>query len=423
MTVAGWKAAFAIGLMLALPSAGRAADMEHGGMDGGDLDRLIADARRMSPELAVAALEADAAAAKVAGADSLPDPKLQWQAMDIPRGASNYLPARLPETDKVFLQQDFPLWGKRDLKREIALAGSRKAAALRQVAENELVARVKSAYAQYHQIHQAIDLDRELLPRVDAIAKLAAARYAQGVGGQQDATGAEVERTELSSELVRLNAERRKAKARLNGLVGRDLSAALSETPVLRPIPAQMDLADLTDRAQRLNPELTAQSAEIDQADHSVDLAEKSRYPDIGVSLGAVKSDGRFSGYEAMLEVNIPIRGGLRDADIGEAKAMSGAARAKRQAKDLEIQSALADAYWTLEAARRSEKLMIDSSLPQARLGFESAVHAYELGKADFAAVLSAEQQWRKTHMAHLQVQLDQQMSLAELEKLLGGDL
>ncbi|MDR3435770.1 TolC family protein [Telmatospirillum sp.] len=404
-------------------AAGMDPGMDHGAIGEGDLDHLIAIAKQMSPELAAAALESDAAAAKVAGADSLPDPKLQWQAMDIPRDGSNYLPGRLPKTDKFFLQQDFPLWGKRDLKREIAVANSQKAAALRVVAEAELIARVKAAYAQYHQIHQAIDLDQELLPRLSTIAKLAGARYGQGVGKQQEATGAEIERTELVSELVRLDAERRKAKVRLNSLVGRDGNAPIDETPHLRPIPADLELGDLTDRADRLNPELRAQNSEIEAADGSVTLAEKSWYPDLGVSVGAVKANGRFDGYEAMLEVNIPIRGGLRDADIGEAKAMSGAVKSKRRAKELEIQSALSDAYWNLEAARKMEKLMLDSSLPQARVGFESAAHAYELGKGEFAMVLSAEQQWRKTHLAHLQAQLEQQMGLAEIEKLIGGDL
>lgn len=424
MAISKWGALSLIGLLLSLPFDARAAEMVHQDMSGSaDLDHLIAIAREMSPDLAMAALESDAAAAKVAGADSLPDPKLQWQAMDIPRGASNYLPSRLPRTDKLFIEQDFPLWGKRDLKREIAEANAKNAVLLRKVVDNELVARVKIAYAQYHQIHQTLDLDNELLPRLSAIAKLAAARYGQGVGTQQEATSAEIERTELSFELARLDGERRKAKVRLNTLIGRGPNEPISETPYLRPIPPTIDLAEVTERALRSNPDLKAQDAAIDSADRTTDLAEKSWYPDVGVSLGAVKANGRFDGYEAMLEVNIPIRGGLRDAEIGESKAMASAAKVKRQGKQLEIENMLTDAYWSLETGRRMEKLMIDSSLPQARIGFESAAHAYELGKGEFIMVLTAEQQWRKTHVAHLQAQLEQQMGLADLERLMGDEL
>lgn len=391
--------------------------------DGPDLDELIAIARRLNPDLAVAALESDAAAAKVAGADSLPDPKLIWQPMDIPRSDSTYLPSRLPRTDKLFVQQEFPLWGKRDLRREIALADSRKAVLLQQVAENEVVARVKAAYAEYHQIHQVMDLDRELLPRVAAVARQAAARYAQGVGGQQEATSAEIERTQLANELLTLDAERRKAKVRLNTLLGREPAAPISEMPHLRPVPLSIDLARLTDRALAANPELRADDHAIDSAEHGVALAEKGWYPDIAVTVGGVEAMGRFDGYEAMLEVNIPLRGGLRDADIGQAKAMAGVARARRQAKQLEIGNALNDAWWSLEAARQLEKNFADSALPQARLGFESAARAYALGKGDFIMVLTAEQQWRKTHLDGLRAELEQQIRLAELEKLVGGEL
>lgn len=410
-------------LLVFLPTAGWTDENHDQGTDVPDLDQLIAIARQMSPELAAAALESDAAAAKVAGADSLPDPKLQWQPMDIPRGADNYLPSQLPRTDKFFLQQEFPLWGKRDLKREIAEADAKKMAALRVVAENEVVARVKAAYAEYHEVHQAMDLDHELLPRLTTIARLATARYAQGVGSQQEATSAEIERTQLATELVVLEGQRRTLKARLNTLIGRDPRAPIVETPHLRPLPGQIELSELTDRALELNPELQAEDSAITSANKTADLAEKGLYPDIAVTFGGVKSYGRFSGYEGMLEVTLPIRGDLHDAEIGEAKAQAGAARSKREAKGLAIQNDLNEAYWDLEAARQMEKLIVDNALPQARIGFESAEHAYEVGKGEFIMVLTAEQQWRKTHLDHLKAQLEQQIRLAEIEKLVGGEL
>jgi outer membrane protein TolC len=409
-------------LLLSAPALAWASDMGQEAA-ASDLDALIAIAREMNPSLAAAALESDAAAARVGGAGSLPDPKFQWQPMDIPRGQSDYLPSQFARTDKFFLQQEFPLWGKRDLKREIAEADSRKAAALRGVVETELVARVKVAYAEYHEIHQAIDLDNEILPRLTTIARVAAARYAQGFGSQQEVTGAEIERTQLATELAALESQRRTLKARLNSLIGRDPQAPIAETPTLRALPGAIDLGNLVDRAHRLNPELRAQESAIASADKSTALAEKGLYPDIAVTFGGVKSYGRFSGYEGMLEVSLPIRGDLHDAEIGEAKAMSGAARSKREAKGQEIENEINEAYWDLQAAKQIEKLVVDSALPQARIGFESAARAYEVGKGDFIMVLTAEQQWRKTHLDHLKAELEQQVRLAEIEKLVGGDL
>lgn len=408
----------AVALLLALPAAA----MDHG-TGIADLDELIGMARQMNPELAIATLDSDAATARIAGSDSLPDPKLIWQAMDIPRGNATGLPARLPRTDKLFVQQDFPLWGKRDLRREMAEADGRKALQLRQVVENELIARLKQAYADYHQAHQAMDIDRALLPRLDAIARLARARYTQGAARQQEATGAEIERSQLAIELANVEVTRRKAKIRINGLLGRPAEAPLSETPGLRPVPAGLELDQLTETALRRNPQLQIEDAGIRSADAERRLAEKSWYPDLGASLGAVKANGRFDGYEAMLEINIPIRGDLREAEIGQAKAQSAKARTRRQLSELTVANALAEAFWSLRAAGITERLIAETALPQAQIGFDSAARAYEVGKADFIMVLTAEQQLRKSQLDLLKAQLDQQMQLAELEKLAGGDL
>lgn len=405
----------ALALLLWAPSA-RAEE-------AADIDAMIAIARTANPDLAVAALEADAARAKVQGADSLPDPKLSWQGMDIPNADGGVLPQRTARTDKFFLSQEFPLWGKRDLKREIAEADAGRAAALRLVVENELVARIKAAYAEYHQIHRAMDLDRELISRLAIIAKQAQARYAQGSAGQQEATAAEVERAQLATELAALDAKRRIAKARLNTLLGRAPSSPLVETPHLRRVPDSLDLSRLIDQAQAGNPDLKVEDYRIQSSERSTALAEKSWYPDIGVTLGGVKSEGRFSGYEAMLEVNIPIRGALRDAEIGEARAMAGAARSRRQAKELELAGTVTEAFWSLEAARQTERLIAESTLPQARIGFESAARAYGVGRADFSMVLAAEQQWRKSHLDQILAELEGQLRLAEIEKLVGSDL
>lgn len=391
--------------------------------DAADLDAMIAMARRSGPDVAVAALEAEAAAARVAGADSLPDPKLQWQAMDIPRGGDSYLPSQFARTDKIFLQQEFPLWGKRDLKRAIAEADAGRAAALKVVAENELVARVKAAYADYHQVHEAADLDRELLPRLTAVARAASARYAQGSGSQQEAAGAEIERTRMEAELSALTGQRHGFRARLNTLIGRDPGAPIIETPVMRAIPARLDLEELSARAERFNPDLRAEAAGEVSAERSADLADRGWYPDIAVSLGGVKSYGRFSGYEGMLEITLPIRGDLHDSQVAEAKATAGAARARREARRLAVANAMSEAYWALKTARQTAKLTAEGVLPAARLRFESAVHAYEVGRGDFATVLSAEQQWRLAGLDLLKAEFEQQIRLAEIEKLVGGEL
>jgi outer membrane protein TolC len=418
-------AALAIGLSLAPAAWGQEAH-DHARV-GANVDDLIAIARRMNPDLQVSALEAEAAAARVEGAGSLADPKVQLVVMDWARNQPGYFPTNpaAGTTKKLYVTQALPFWGKRDLKREIAEAGARKAGILRRAVENDLVAKVKAAYAEYHSAHLTIDLARDLRGRMDTLARVAGARYAQALGRQQDVTRAEVEKSLLETEIARMEGERHKARVKINRLLGRDLQAPLVEAPAPRPIPPMetLDLAALDARAQAANPEILAQLATIDGSDKSVDLAEKGWYPDFEVGIGAVKFQGDWTGYEAMVTMNVPLQVGLRNSEIGEAKAMSAAARAKRESLAKDAGNALADSWIGLKTARQIETLLRDNQLPQAEIGFQAAAKGYELARAEFLDVLTAEQQLWKSNIDLIKVRFDQQMRLAEIEKLVGGDL
>jgi outer membrane protein TolC len=416
-----------LGLGLAQPLAAQ----EHHGHGvtavGATVDDLVAIAKANSPDLQISALEADAAAARIEGAGSLADPKLQVTVEDWARNYPGYWPSNpaASTTKKVRVFQELPFWGKRDLKREIAEANARKAAVLKRMVENELVAKVEAAYAEYHSAHLVIDLARDLKERLDTLAKLARARYAQGLGKQQDVTRAEVEKSMLETEIARMGAERTRARAKINRLLARPLDAPLVEAPAPRPIPAleTLDLAELTERAKTAHPEILAQQAVIDGASKSVELAEKGWYPDFELGLGAVRREDDFRGYEAMLTMNVPLQWGLRQSEIGESKAMAAAARTRREARALELANDVTDAWIGLKSDREVEKLLRENTLPQAEIGFQAAAKGYELGRAEFLDVLMTEQQLWKSNIDLVKVQFDQQMRLAELEKLVGGSL
>jgi cobalt-zinc-cadmium efflux system outer membrane protein len=395
---------------------------------GGSVDDLIAIAKTMSPEVQISTLEAEAALAKVDGAGSLADPKVSLAIED---WSSNRNGGNFPSnpasqtTKKLRISQELPFWGKRDLKREIAEAGARKASILKRQVENELVAKVKVAYAEYHSAHLVIDAARDLRSRLDTLSKLAGARYGQALGKQQDVTRAQVEKSVLDAEIIRMDAERRKAQIKINRLLARPLNAPLVEAPAPRVLPAMesLDLAALTDRAQSNNPEIVAQSATIDGAEKSRALAEKGWYPDFELTAGAVKREGEWRGYEAMVAMNIPLQWNLRTSEIGEAKAMAGAARTRRELRALELGNEVADAWISLKSAHEVEKLLRESQLPQAEIGFQAAAKGYELGRSELLDVLLSEQQLWKSNIDLIKVLFEQQMRLAELEKLVGGDL
>ena len=139
------------------------------------LDEVLAIARQLGPELAARALDTEAAQARVAIAGALPDPTVRITSDEIDRTAG-------PRQNKMIysFEQEFPLWGKRDLRSAQASALVERSRADARQTEAELIEKVKIAFAQYYQSDQAIRTTQDLHRVVHDIAKVARDRYAQG---------------------------------------------------------------------------------------------------------------------------------------------------------------------------------------------------------------------------------------------------
>jgi outer membrane protein TolC len=385
---------------------------------------LIVAARSMNPEVATMTLEADAAEARAQTKGWLDDPKFEAQ-VQLFRDVPSYAPGTNQALVTYRVRQMLPWWGKLSLQREQSELLSKATRARQHGVENEVAYRVKEAYAQYHLAHLAADETRNLIGIVDLTARIAQARYAQTVGGQEAITGANAERAAMQSELARIQAEQRRAKVRLNGLLGRKPTSPLAEDPMPRAIPPAetLDLETLLERALTANPGLREQGAQIEAADKGRELADKEWFPDIEVSLGVMQREQDIEGYEAMIGVTIPLQRDKRHAMVREASAMSNASRARLTQLRAEITTDLHQAHAELEALAARKKLLRGTTLPQARIALDSAVKAYQLSRAEFASVLTAEQALRRAIVEWLTVQYDEQVRLADIERLIGGEL
>src|SRR6266481_2013098 len=205
---------------------------------GATLEEVLAIARRLSPDLAARALDTEAAQARVAIAGSLADPTLRITSDEIDRTSG-------PRQNKMLftVEQEFPLWGKLDLRRDQANAGVVSSRADTRVTEAELIEKVKVAFAQYYQSDQAIRTTEDLHRVVHDMARVARDRYAQGRGSQLEVYKAEVEITRLATEIVRLETRRRSAATRLNALLARPIDAPLARPVKLRALPSAAALA------------------------------------------------------------------------------------------------------------------------------------------------------------------------------------
>ena len=380
---------------------------------GATVDELLALARRLNPELAAAALESEQAMAKIVPAGALDDPMVNFTR---DQGFRQTL---------VTVSQEFPLWGKRDLRREAARADAAAARGREAQSVQELAERVKADFAQYYRLHRAISTTHDIHALLHALAGTVRARYAQGLGNQSDALRADLAQTRLDPQLSALERDELMVKARLNALIARPADAPLAEPRELRAVPtaAALHLDELMGRARDRNPALAAARAEIAAAESERRLVDKSWYPDVTVSVGADELPRMSPQVVAGVGIKVPFQWGVREARAHEATAKKGAAQSRLEAARLKIESELASSLASLGQAQRTRDLLRSSLSPQSEAAYRSALASYERGRGDLTAVLDAAHQRLEIRLELLSVEAEEQTAFAAIERLVGEDL
>jgi outer membrane protein, heavy metal efflux system len=411
-------AAVALALFTLASSPGPAAAQQTG-LPGATVASVLALGRQLSPELRAIALERDAASARADGAGRLDDPTFRAMSDEVDRTSG-------PRINKTYLsvEQEFPLWGKLDLRHSAALAAVDAARGREQATAAELDEKIKLAFARYYTATRALLVNRDVARLANAMAKVAKERYAQNLGAQTDAITAEAEITRTAMETARLEAERRTAAARLNALLARSSAAPLAEPKELRRLPPpEPSLAALLDRARAANPRLFTASAEIRSAVSERQLAAKAWYPNLTLGAGAIQRDNGPAGYTASLAFKIPLQWGVKEAAEREAAAKLGAAQQRQAQLEAEISGDLEQALAALAAARRIGDLTRKQLIPQLIAAHNAALVLYRRDQGTLTAVLDAEHRIHQAQLDLLRADSEAQTALAAIERLIGAEL
>ena len=385
---------------------------------GATLEGLLAKSQQLSPSLRAAALDTAAAAAKAEGADALDDPMV----------SASYQYYRDPGVFSgvaVTVTQSFPLWGKRDLRRQAALADMTAARGREQSARDESDERIKVAFAQYYAISRQMAVNQSIVGVAHRMNAAANARYGQGGGSQAEVIQALSEETTAKIEIARLEGERSAIRARLNTLIARPADAPLAD-PLRLPMRSIADapLGVLLERARAANPTLFAGEADVAAARARQTLADKAWYPDLTIGAGPlIQTNHQPVGAAATIGFNIPVPWGREASQQREAAAQLSATQQRYEATWLTIQGALAESQARLQAARSTETLLRRQALPQARAAMQSLLAGYSQGKGDLAAPIAAEHRAHDVELLLIKAELDQQIELAAIERLIGGAL
>lgn len=391
---------------------------------GTSLEGLLEVSFQLNPDLAALSLEAESMHAKAEAAGALGDPMLKLEMMDITRRESSLMPGS-PSTLKYSITQSFPLWGKRDLIKKMANLDAKRAKELHLSFKQDLQTRVKAVFAEYYQVAHSLKILKDVQAYSEQILKIAQISYSQGTGGQQEIVRIEVELTRIQTDYVHLEQALKRIQARLNMLLNRTLLAPLALPSFLPPLPQwdKIALVKLIEKAHTHNPLITSHEIEIASNKAGQDLVEKSWYPDITVGIGAVDNKRRFSGYEAMISVNIPIEWSARQSQEREAALNTLTSKKRLESLKTRLQGEIEEAIASLVASIKTEKILKERLIPQVKLSLDSSLAEYEVEQKNFLQLLEALVNFKKTHLDLLNIQAEKYKQVAEIERLIGESL
>ena len=395
------------------------------------LDALIAEALDRSPRVREARALWQAARHRPPQAAALPDPMLM-----VTQHARSPETRVGPQTTMLSVTQQFPGFGKRDLRGRVAAKAAEVHGEVLRAQRAEVVRLVKHAYYDLGYVDRALTISREEEELLRHSEVLARSRYAQGFGQQGDVIRFQTEITRALHRREDLRRQRVDAEAALNALL--DRGAATPVPPVaLGARPGTVFDGDaLAAAGRRERPEVRAAARRIEGAEQAVALARRQRRPDfsVGVAWGNVlgrrdpagraarpASDGKDV-YSVMVGVSLPLfRDAKYEAGVREAAERSAAARAAHRTTVNETERAVRSTGFRLESIERQLALFENALLPQAEQSLIATEAAYAAGGVGVLDLLDSQRVLLDVRFGLVRLDVDYLKALADLERSVGG--
>ena len=368
------------------------------------LRSLIQDALDRNPDLQKNRTLIAAEQEREPQARALPDPSLS---LGIQNDGFKEIQVGKMETSyyQVMLTQPLPWPGKRGLRGGLAKLGVEAAQTAASRTRLSLVADVKRAYFGLLLVRGQLELldQQDLLWR--QASELTKVRYEVGQGAQADLLRAQLEQNRLRQARLGLQSEERGLRAGLNRLRGLDPAAAVPTSARIADLsPQPSGSAFWLQRAERESPELQAARIGVRQAEQSLDLARRDRYPDFAVNLGLMPRGSLEPMWQAGVSVSLPLWSRHKQQRaVAEQEYRRRAQGSETESVRNLLAQRIEERSAQLEAALDTLRLYREGLLVQSEATFQAILAQYQAGRAPFLGVLDALNGWIADRGGYLQ--------------------
>ena len=387
------------------------------------LDSLIQEAISRNPDLAKSKTLVEAEKERIPQSKALPDPSLT---LGLQNDGFKGLQVGKMETSyyQVMLTQPLPWPGKRAIRGDLASLGVEASRIFSDRARLSLVADVKRAYFGLLLVRGQVALLEQQTLFWQKASDITRVRYEVGQGAQADLLRAQLEQNRLRQTRISLQSEEKVLLAMLNRLRGVQPD---------EPIPTKAQLMDLApqsapaaawvERASTESPELLAARLGIKQAERSLDLAKRDRFPDFAVSAGVMPRGSLDPMWQVGVSISLPLWSKQKQQRaISEQEIRRRASGSESESVRNLLGQRIQERSAQFDASTEILRLYREGLLVQSESSFQAVLAQYESGRSPFLSVLEALNGWIADRGGYLQALAQAQaIQIAQEEFNLAG--
>jgi cobalt-zinc-cadmium efflux system outer membrane protein len=387
---------------------------------GLELEEAVSQALQKNPEILAAKSVWLAKSKGVAAQATWPDPQFEIMYEQIPQGG-NISDAQM----KMYgVSQQIPFPGKLSLKRKYGEDVARAGFERYQAKIREIVDQVKEAYYSLYYIEQAIQTNQENAELLNKFKRIAEAKYVVGKASQHDVIRAKIELSLLQNDLLDLKQRRATAASALNTLLNEDLQRPVEMPSELKIADNNNSLAELTQEAEKLRPEIKAVIKQLAASEKKASLAQMQFLPDFKVTLLQREvRNGGLDGWNARFMLNLPVWFWSKTSALEAANEERAATRQSYTGIKNKVLFEVKEAYLKVDEAERMVILFEETIVPQAKQALRAATIAYQADEVDFLTLISSQKTLEDSKLGYFKARTNLGKALARLERAVGIDL
>lgn len=381
-----------------------------------DLSELI-ELAKQHPEILKVKEKLESKKASVKKVQTLPDPMIEF-------GLSKKDDMR---ENSLMFQQAFPYPGKLALMGEVE---SREVKMLEQELLTitwQKMAETKKDYYGSFLINKEIEITNRTKEYLKLIEDVANTMYSTAMMPQTDVLRIQQEISMQTEKLIMLEAEKEKIIYRL---MWYDLGLSPEAEKIDITLPKEVEKTEIRNfeesknMALKSSPMLKMIGQEIEMNEVEVELAKRELKPDFITSAEVMNPDKNFDDYNIKFGIMYPLYKNKKqkNAKIEAEKRLASVAK-EYESEKLELLFMLKEMYLMAQATSLNLKLYKTVIIPQANLTWISALANYKTGKIDFLMLLDNLMKLQESELKYYEFLTGYQKSVAEIEKLVGGQI